>query len=195
MLKLRLYLQAGSELNHVREQSLTDELTGLYNLRGLERRVEEIASAAVREAQALACVVLAPTLEFESEREPPSVIEEPISEAAVRCGSALKEACRKSDAIGTLGLLEFAVVAPSTDEDGAIKLAERLAEAIRSTVETTDLESFEIRAGVDAVSNAGETSVVPGDLLVHATRALRESKSQHNGDWIQSYRPEGTSPS
>ncbi len=181
LLRLQSYLEARFELDQIREQSLVDVLTGLYNLRGLERRVEEIASIATREKQPMACVVLAPTTEFESN-------DQPLSLAATRCGSAIRRAGRISDAIGRLGSLEFAVVAPSTDENGAIRLAERLAEAIRSSAVGKDAADFDVRAGFEAVSDLREASVLPADFLVHAAKALQESKRLGNGDWIQPFR-------
>ena len=188
LLRLQSYLEPRFELDQIREQGLVDVLTGLYNLRGLERRVEEIASIATREKQPMACVVLAPTTDFESEDQPLSGTEAAISVVAARCGKAMRRAGRISDAIGRLGSLEFAVVAPSTDENGAIRLAERLAEAIRSSAAGKDAADFDVRAGFEAVSDLREASGLPADMLVHAAQALQQSKRLVNGDWIQPFR-------
>jgi PleD family two-component response regulator len=191
-LKLRLhsYLEARFELDRIRELSLVDELTGLYSIHGLERRTEEITSVASREGQAVACVVLAPTLGREVEQGPADEGENEISGAAVRWGSTLRNVGRISDAIGRLGQLEFAVIAPSTDGDGAIKMAERLAQALRSTVKDKERTSFDLRGGFEAIPNVRETSLAPSDLLVHAAKALNESKRLGTEIWLQAYQSE-----
>ncbi len=187
LLRIRAYLEASFELDRLRKQCMVDYLTGLYNVRGLEQRAKEITSVARREGQAIACVVLAPIFEFDRDLSAKS--QAPISGTAARCGTALKSAGRTSDAVGRLGPLEFAVLAPSTDKDGAVLLAERLAEALRSSLEAEQLTSFDVRAGFEAVANAGETTMALSDLLVHATLALQRLRRMSNGEWIQQFTP------
>ncbi|MCL4865684.1 MAG: response regulator, partial [Gemmatimonadales bacterium] len=55
--KLRTFLEAKQHADQVRRESLIDELTGLYNARGLERRAREVGAEASRQRQPLACVV------------------------------------------------------------------------------------------------------------------------------------------
>jgi hypothetical protein len=44
-----------------------------------------------------------------------------------------------------------------------------------------------LRAGYDAVPDVHATPLDPVDLLVHATSALRTSRSEHATDWIQRF--------
>ena len=187
LLRIRAYVEASFELDRLRTQCLVDYLTGLYNVRGLEQRAKEITSVARREGQAIACVVLAPIFEFD--RDPTAESQGTTSGTAARCGSALKSVGRISDAMGRLGPLEFAVWAPSTDKAGAVLLAERMAAVLRKCLEAEKVTSFDLRAGFDAVANAGQTTMLPSDLLVHATRALQKSRRIGNGDWIQQFTP------
>ncbi len=175
VLRLQGYVQAKLETDRVREESLVDELTGLYNLRGLERRVQEVKSRAYREENAMACVVISP-------REP--VEDGPETAALIRrLAETLTDTGRISDVIGRLGKSEFAVIAPSTDSAGAARLAERIAKAIRS------YDGPDLRVGYDAVSNVREAPGEAQELLMHATMALRKSKS--NGKrWLRAYRDE-----
>ncbi len=46
--RLRAYVVAKSEIDRARERSLIDWLTGLYNVRGLEQRAQELRSMAHR---------------------------------------------------------------------------------------------------------------------------------------------------
>lgn len=181
ILKLRSFSRAKLELERVRERSLLDDVTGLYNLHGLEHRTQEIASAARREGQAVACIVVAPTLDSGPDSEAFS--------AAARCGDVLRMIVRGSDVIGRLGRLEFAVVTQGTDTDGVLTLAGRIADALRSILEKEAITSVDLHAGFDLIPNAQETPVVPRDLLVHATKALQDSRRLSNGDWIQPFRP------
>ena len=61
--RLRAYVVAKSEIDRARERSLIDWLTGLYNVRGLEQRGQEIQSMAHRKQQAVGCIVLSPITE------------------------------------------------------------------------------------------------------------------------------------
>ncbi len=199
LLRLEAYMKARFETSRVWQQSLIDQPTGLYNLRGLERRAQELRSQAHREQQPLACVVLAQSWESETEGTSFLTEEQVIAAAAARLGKALKQIGRTSDAIGRLGQIEFAILAPSTDGEGAVKLAERLAGALRSldheTDERADRAPIQLRAGYDAVDNVREAPLEAKDLLLHATIALRTARSQGNGDWIHAFDPPKTTRS
>src|SRR6476660_5071134 len=60
LLKLHTFLQSKRQVDLLRDESLLDQGTGLYNMRGLARRAREIGSEAFRRHEALACVVLTP---------------------------------------------------------------------------------------------------------------------------------------
>ena len=189
LLRLDAYVRAKFETDQARERCLVDEPTGLYNIRGLERRARELRSLAYRDKQALACVVLAPLLPAAGGEASEVLLDEAgIATLTKRIGRALRELGRVSDAIGRLGQSEFAILAPSTDGIGAAKLASRLADAILEPGdEDGDLPELLLRAGYDAVTNVRETPVEARDLLLHATIALRKARSNGNGDWIQAF--------
>jgi len=189
LLRLSAYVRAKFDADRAREQCLVDDPTGLYNLRGLEQRAQELRSQAYRERKALACVVIAPMLASNGEERAGSD-EEGINASIERLGSVLRKAGRISDAIGRLGQNEFAIMAPSTDARGAARLAQRLATAIKE-VEDESVEPLiplRLRAGYDAVTDVRETPVEARDLLLHATMALRRAKSNGNGGWIQEFK-------
>ncbi len=190
LLKLDGYVRAKFETDHARERCLVDEPTGLYNLRGLEQRARELRSQAYRDRQALACVVVAPAVALLAEDETINVDERTVQEAVERLGKALKDIGRVSDAIGKLGQAEFAILAPSTDAGGAVKLAERLATAIKEDTSDDDISSgaIEIRAGFDAVDDIREAPIGAMELLLNATTALRTAKDAGTGEsWIHQF--------
>lgn len=184
-LRLDAYVRAKLEADRAREEGLLDELTGLYNIRGLARRARELGSQAFRNSAPFACVVFAPHLE--SEEMEWTEAEAAATAAAERVAKALRESGRVSDAIGRLGPSEFAVIAQGTDAEGAVKLAERLARAIEGTGEGST--KFRMHAGYDAVSNYHEAPIEPADMLVRATIAMRTSQAESDGGWIRPFEP------
>ncbi len=128
----------------------------------------------------MACIVVSPTTPVDDRRQ--------AQEIARTIADTLKETGRISDVIGRLGKSEFAVIAPSTDAAGAVRLAERLNQALRidSLVEGTQTRPG-LQIGYDAVANVRETPGEAQDLLMRATMALRRSRTSGNG-WLAGYR-------
>ncbi len=177
--KLRTYGRAKSEIDRLTGDCLVDQLTGLYSRRGLERRALEMSSVARRTHQGLACVAMAGSPSHDEDWDA-------MAAAAKRAAEALKLALRASDAVGRLRNTEFAVFAPITEAKGPLKLAHRLADAIRSQdTKRAGEPGFELRAGYDTVCDAAETPTE--DLLLHATLALREAKTGSSGGWIRPF--------
>ncbi len=170
-LRLGLFLKAKLEADQTREDSLIDHDTGLYNLRGLMRRARELGSDAYRHSRALACVALA--------LQPPNGMmigngdDSEIWELLEVLGDAFKMNARVSDAVGRVRQGEFLVVAPATDDVGALTLAERLTAAIESVVEEIDRAPLTVLAGYHAVDDLRESGVQPSELMAGATTALR----------------------
>lgn len=180
VLRLDAYVQAKIAADALREEGLVDSTTGLYNLRGLERRLQELSSWAYRERRPLACVVFAPA---SREQDDDLAVSHLVRDVA----GTFRKSGRISDVIGRLGKSEIAVVAPSTDRAGAIALAERLAAAIAAAGPVPG--GIELRAGFDAVPDAREQPTHANDLLMRATIAMRKARA--NGHhWLQSFEDE-----
>lgn len=172
LLKLRTFIQSKIEVDTLREESLLDQGTGLYNMRGLARRAREIGSEAFRRHEALACVVLTPEAEG-ADGEP---TEEEAQRITERMGQVFRQSGRSSDAIGRLGPQEFAVIAPSTGPDGAERLVERLGDSIEAApipVRGGD-RRVRIRAGYCAVPDFADSPIDAVEILLRATTALRD---------------------
>lgn len=172
-LRLDAYVRAKQEVDRAREESLLDELTGLYNVRGLARRARELGSQSFRQKEAFACIALTPVMNDASELD-----EFAESEVISRLASVLRDAGRTSDAIGMLGPGVFAVVAQGTDSEGAVRLAERLA---RAASETLTSRAMSVVAGYDAVTNYHDAPIEPSDMLMRASMAMRLSRSEPLG--------------
>ncbi|MCC7001354.1 MAG: response regulator [Gemmatimonadaceae bacterium] len=171
-LRLHAFLSAKMEVDRARDESLLDELTGLYNLRGLARRARELGSQAFRQREPFACVVLTPML---NDAEGVSLPSETANAVLESLAQVLRETGRTSDAIGMLGPGEFAVVAQGTDSEGAERLAQRLAYAAANTV---NHPTIRMAAGYDAVSNYHDAPIEPSDMLMRASMAMRLSRTE-----------------
>jgi PleD family two-component response regulator len=157
--------------------ALTDSRTGLYNRLGLSRRARELGAQLFRTHDSLACVVFTMSLE-------------PDTEAAMAtCARAVHEEGRDSDILARLGDREIAILAPRTDAEGAVRLAERLARTLRGATYLAGGEGIhvELRAAFDAIAGAGFVAVRPIDLVIRAALSLRERERERetSGPWIR----------
>ncbi len=190
VLKLRALMRAKLDADRARAEGLLDSSTGLYNRQGMARRVQELGSQAFREHGSLACVVLALDLETDA-----VAMGDAAAQTILRSVQALKNAGRLSDVVGRLGPTEFAVIAPSTDPQGAVRLAERMVRAIRDSAAAPQprLPLRQVRVGYEAVTNVGYAPIQPVDLLVRASAALRRGTAVAGSSWIRRY-DDGTTP-
>ena len=101
-----------------------------------------------------------------------------------------------SDALGRLGPTEFAVVASGTDAAGAVRLAERLANAVTegprdslsaSGAQAGAAEPFRLRAGYYVVPDAHAPAADPADTILGAASALRLARAEPRGPWIRAF--------
>src|SRR5882762_3503066 len=176
LLKLDAYVQLKTLAEEMQSASLVDRETGLYNLHGLARRLEELGALSARAHHALACVVLA--IEVEDAVAMPEV--------ATFCAHTIKGGVRHSDVPGRIAAAEFAVVAPRTGAHGAVQLAQRLESVMRrgSHDAARAVPAFRLRTGYEAVSNVAYAPGSLSDLLVRARRAWHADAESRPG-WIR----------
>jgi PleD family two-component response regulator len=185
LLKLGTFLRCKQEVDGLREENLLDPGTGLYNMRGLSRRAREIGADALRRRDPLACVVFSPMPESDSTEGS----NEESQRMAEELGLVFKSTGRASDAIGRLGQLEFAVIAPATGPAGALRLVRRLGSAVEgATIPVRGGErSVQVRAGYCAVPDFAESSVDAVELLLRATTALRDLTREGDGERVRAF--------
>lgn len=175
LLKLSTFLASKLEADWLREESLLDQLTGLYNMRGLSRRAREIGAEVFRRHQSLACVVFAPTGEGT------------VDQVAERIGRTLRAQGRSSDAIGRVGEGEFAVIAPDTESAGAVRLFERLERLLETENGNGAGGRLPLKAGYCAVTDFATSPVDAVELLLRATSALRQLQTAPGTDRIRAF--------
>lgn len=188
LLKLATWVKAKREVDRVRNDSLLDEPTGLYNMRGLARRAREIGAEAYRHQHSLACVAFAPEPE-ESADVGAGMAEEIASRVIDHLAQLCRRAGRLSDAIGRLGPAEFAIVAPATEGKGAVRLVERLQETLRESPMTVGGEerTVKIRAGYCAVPDYATSSVDAVEMLLRAAATLRHLRTENDSALVRAF--------
>jgi diguanylate cyclase (GGDEF)-like protein len=186
LLKLATFLESKRQVDILREENLLDSGTGLYNMRGLARRAREIGADATRRREALACVVFAPETELDGDEESNG---DELARLSDQVGVVFRDAGRVSDAIGRLGAAEFAVIAPATGADGALRLVNRLGAAVEATrIPVRGGErSVRVKAGYCAVPDFADAAVDATELLLRATTALRDLKRGGDEDRIRAF--------
>jgi len=173
------------EMERALEEGAVDPGSGLYTLRGLERRARELAADAVRRRAPLACVALGIGVDPKGAGESSAA----LPAAATYAGQLLQASGRTSDCVGSLGRGEFAVLAPATAPEGAERMAQRLSRVLETAgPRPAGVPPLRVHAGYDAVADVHLTPVEPANLLEHAGTALRQARAG-SGERIQAYRP------
>jgi len=186
VVKLDTFMRCKREVDQVRADSLLDERTGLYNMRGLARRAQEIGSDAFRRHDALACLAVAPDTADGNGDEIGAAAAERITE---QVSQLFKAKGRVSDAIGRLGSLEFAIIAPATNAEGARRLVARLQGVLEETLASEGGASppMRIRAGYCAVPDFAAASVDAVEMLLRAATALHHTRQNHDDGLVTSF--------
>jgi hypothetical protein len=84
---------------------------------------------------------------------------------------------------------EFAVLAPATPPEGAVKMAQRLSQIVEAAgPRPAGVPPLRVRAGYEAVRDLHATPLEPVSLLTHARTALHQAIATGNGERIRAYR-------
>jgi diguanylate cyclase (GGDEF)-like protein len=176
LLKLDAFVQAKLAADRIREETLVDDETGLYNARGLARRAREIGGEAIRRSDALACVAFTPVSEGTAGA---SVLADGDREIAETVSRICQLSARLSDAVGRTGPNEYAIIAPGAGEEGAERIVARLRDSFENApIRIQNREQrFRLATSVAAVTNLAESAVDAIELLYRATTSLRQARS------------------
>ncbi len=172
LLTLETYLQAKRNID-VALAGLVDPATGLHTRPALARRARELGALMSRARGGLACVV------FALGADP----------ADPKAGSIVVRSARVSDVVGTLSPTEFAVLAPGTDQAGAVKLAQRIGGALLEVVGArgSSPAARALQIGYDAVPNLKYSPIDPVALLLRATTAVRTGTPEPGCSWMRRF--------
>lgn len=153
----------------LRLAGLTDSLTGLYNRRHLQHRLEQEVNRAQRYSQSLSCLFVdADHFKQINDRYGHSGGDQVLTALAQR----LRARLRTSDLPTRYGGEEFAVLLPQTDPENARTLAREICAGIASepvTLESGEQVMVTVSIGVAALPVSDQRPVVEaGDALLRA---------------------------
>lgn len=173
MFLARMLVRAYRDQQRLTALSVRDQLTGLYNRRGLLGHLDQWLAWSARYLRPVA-VILIDVDHFKgvNDRFGHLVGDTVLREVA----RALRRGVRTSDLIGRFGGDEFVVLAPEASEVELTQLMERLLASVREMRVTAAGASVEVTVSVGGAWVAGGSYVEPETIVASADRSLYEAK-------------------
>jgi len=162
----------------LRDMTLTDNMTGLYNHRGFFTLAEHQMKIARRSRQN--------SILLFADMDGLKKINDTFGHAAgstaiVKVGSVLKKTFRDCDVVARLGGDEFVVLAPNVDLEESGVLIERLAENL-AAANAEASQQFELSLSIGTISLAHDSETTLDDYLTRADKAMyREKRLKKEG--------------
>jgi diguanylate cyclase (GGDEF)-like protein len=142
----------------VKQLSLTDELTGIFNRRGITENLEVEVARSRRLGTPLSLLML----DIDRFKPINDTFGHATGDEVIRTvAQALKKELRETDVLGRFGGDEFIVVLPALELEGAIAAAHRL----RQSVQFSAIEM--LARGVSITISVGVATCRPTDSTVH----------------------------
>lgn len=170
--KIGTFIRASREASGVRAKSLVDRSTGLYSQYGLQQWADQLGARALRKSEPIGCVVITADVAMS---DGGAVTDEQSSDVLAAVTDVCRATSRRSDVVGYLGDLRFAIIAPDTDASGIQRLIDRLQQAVDGGggyTARSGRRTASLRAGYCAVSNLAAANFNPSDLIRRAQTAL-----------------------
>jgi len=173
----------------LRNLTMTDELTGLYNHRGFLTLAEHHAKTARRSGQGSLLVYA----DMDGLKQINDTFGHTEGSAAIaKIAQILRQTFRDSDIVARLGGDEFAVLAPDVCLDTILKLTNRLRENLRIYNEQGS-QLYQLSLSVGAVSVDYRNNVTIEQLISRADEAMYHDKRRKKKDLnFQSVLPDTT---
>ena len=153
----------------VKEQAITDSMTGLYNRRYFEEFINKEAIRARRQNQEFTVI----GIDLDHLKQINDVYGHNYGDIAIKAiAEVLKSNCRSIDVAARMGGEEFNLILPGIDSKGGMVVAER----IRKAIESVNLEKIGHITGSLGVASFMEHSDDVDDLLEVVDHTMYESK-------------------
>jgi PleD family two-component response regulator len=174
-LQLETYVRAKRNLDMALAEGVMDPNTGLHSRTGLARRARELGALMARSHGSLSCIVFSCDAPGGSARLP----------------QLAAHSARESDVVGALNQKAFAILAPGTDQAGAVQLARRISGALLNWLGTgsgsSSTGTSPLRAGYESVGNLKYSPLDPVELLTRAIAAVRDGTPEPGYPWLHRY--------
>lgn len=158
--------------HRIQEISVTDGLTGLYNRRFINERLEELWAFAVRHNEPLT-IMLSDIDDFKSIND--TYGHDRGDEVICQVANYFTMGARKEDLVARYGGEEFVVVMPNTEAEEARALAERVGEMAREHDYPWADRNVTLSIGLATFPASAATSHL--DLVRHADQAMYKAKT------------------
>jgi diguanylate cyclase (GGDEF)-like protein len=159
--------------SHLETIVLTDPLSGCFNRRGLNQLAEREVSRAVRGKKNLAVLAIdVDHFKHINDEYGHLTGDEVIREV----GALLRETAREVDVVARIGGEEFTILAPDSNDEGALILAERVMQAFRQHQFRSLPPDRRITTSVGVSAAPARDDEVAKTLLARADEALYVAK-------------------
>ena len=153
----------------VKEQAVTDAMTGLYNRRYFEESLEREVIRAKRQEQKFTVI----GIDLDYLKKINDLFGHNYGDIAIKSiANVLKNSCRSIDIAARMGGEEFNVILPGVDSEGGMVFAER----IRKTIESIELERVGNITASLGVATFMEHSEDVDELMELVDHSMYESK-------------------
>ena len=164
--RLRTFASAKRRADRLRDESLLDQPTGVYSMRGLTRRARELGAGVQRLRTPIGCVAIAADIEHEGKHSDP-----PPADAAL-LADLLRSTARAGDVVGRTGPGEFAVFTVGAGPEGTAAYVVRLQNAVDATPRGGG-QRWRLRAAWCAADAVTQGPPDPVDMLHRVSAELR----------------------
>jgi diguanylate cyclase (GGDEF)-like protein len=158
---------------HLETIVLTDPLSGCYNRRGLNQLAEREVARAIRQKKEIAVLAI----DLDHFKRINDEFGHLTGDEVIReVGFLLRETAREADIVARFGGEEFTILAPESNEEGALILAERVMDAFRTHKFRSLPPHMKITTSVGVAADLARTDEVAKTLLARADEALYVAK-------------------
>lgn len=159
----------------LKELSITDGLTGLYNHRHFQNMLKREFAMVRRSSSDLSCFMI----DLDYFKDVNDTFGHTFGDFVLqRFAQLLKEAVRETDILARYGGEEFALLLPHTSLEGALVLAEKFRKKIEEYVYENKEHSKRITASVGVASYGTHHPSSCSDLVTFADQALYRAKAE-----------------
>jgi diguanylate cyclase (GGDEF)-like protein len=159
---------------HLEYQSQIDSLTGLYNRRAFEKKMEEEFGRSKRYQHPLSLLIL----DIDNFKNINDTYGHHGGDAAlVKISETLRAKTRQTDFPSRFGGEEFILVLPETDHESALRVANKVHEEIRSCTFGTAGQSFSLTVSIGLSSTSHTAYRDWKEMLKDADEALYVAKN------------------